>query len=466
MRGSFVLFVFLGLSVGLCPSELQGKIENIILSANYSGIDWGIQILFSNDQNGFDVAYERNAYDFFIPASNTKLLTTSALLTTRGPNLTFETTWSVDKKGNVCVKGGGDPEMTYDSIQYIAQQIAKLTQSVPNLYIDDTLFQGDPFPASWEWGDLVEYYGAQPTTFVVEQNAITLSITPATVVGQSPTISFMQGSDEDIISFPYQNGIVTDNSPWANIDYYWILGRNKLFLDGTIGINAGVQQITASVIDPTQHFAQLLSKKLDKLIPVTTVSIEPCQHSGTVYSLPSDPISVLMTHCLKESDNLYAELFAKILGALDNPNQPATQYGVELVSQILVNEFGLNETLFRQIDGCGLSPENLITPSTFASLLGSMYQSQYGDLFRSFLPIAGVDGTLADRFVGTPAQGIVQAKTGTEHGVDALSGYMSHPEFAPLVVFSVIANNADEYADIVRPAIDAIVLLLPALRQC
>ncbi len=56
------------------------------------------------------------------------------------------------------------------------------------------------------------------------------------------------------------------------------------------------------------------------------------------------------------------------------------------------------------------------------------------------LPIAGQDGTLANRMKGTSAEGRVRAKTGTVNNSAGLSGYATTLR-GQRVVFSFLTNN-------------------------
>jgi D-alanyl-D-alanine carboxypeptidase/D-alanyl-D-alanine-endopeptidase (penicillin-binding protein 4) len=96
------------------------------------------------------------------------------------------------------------------------------------------------------------------------------------------------------------------------------------------------------------------------------------------------------------------------------------------------------------VDGSGLSRADRAAPREVAKLLYRLRAKPgFSKLYKS-LPIAGRDGTLADRMRSGPARGHCHAKTGTLTGVSTLSGYCvsrSRRTFA----FSVLMNNANVY---------------------
>ena len=52
-----------------------------------------------------------------------------------------------------------------------------------------------------------------------------------------------------------------------------------------------------------------------------------------------------------------------------------------------------------------------------------MRPASLGGLRGANLPVAGVDGTLAERFKNSPLKGRIWAKTGTHVETNALAGY-------------------------------------------
>ena len=77
----------------------------------------------------------------------------------------------------------------------------------------------------------------------------------------------------------------------------------------------------------------------------------------------------------------------------------------------------------RLVDGSGLSRGNRASPYRVVRLLTAMAQRDEYDALLDALPIAGRDGTLADRMRTGPARSNCHAKTGTLSDVSALSGY-------------------------------------------
>jgi D-alanyl-D-alanine carboxypeptidase/D-alanyl-D-alanine-endopeptidase (penicillin-binding protein 4) len=65
----------------------------------------------------------------------------------------------------------------------------------------------------------------------------------------------------------------------------------------------------------------------------------------------------------------------------------------------------------------------LIPTEAMFEVFAAMMNTAEGEMYESCLPVAGVDGTLKNRFVNTPAQYIVHAKTGTISGKKVVVGW-------------------------------------------
>jgi D-alanyl-D-alanine carboxypeptidase/D-alanyl-D-alanine-endopeptidase (penicillin-binding protein 4) len=118
----------------------------------------------------------------------------------------------------------------------------------------------------------------------------------------------------------------------------------------------------------------------------------------------------------------------------------AEERGIAALQELL-REWGVprEETEFEE--GAGLSRKNLVTARATARVLQVMDQSALSDVWWSAFPVAGVDGTLRTRFLNSPAQGRVRAKTGTLRHVSALAGELHSNEGKRHWAFVVVANG-------------------------
>lgn len=156
----------------------------------------------------------------------------------------------------------------------------------------------------------------------------------------------------------------------------------------------------------------------------------------------------------KTSQNLHAELALRLAGKLSG-NGGSFEGGSAAEKQFLL-QAGVHEEDFVLLDGSGLSRRDLVSPEAVTQLLAYARRQSWGAAYEDSLPVAGIDGTISDRFLKSPAAGLVHAKTGTLSHVNALSGYgqtLSGRRFA----FSIFCNNHNLPGSKVLAAIDAIV---------
>jgi D-alanyl-D-alanine carboxypeptidase/D-alanyl-D-alanine-endopeptidase (penicillin-binding protein 4) len=153
----------------------------------------------------------------------------------------------------------------------------------------------------------------------------------------------------------------------------------------------------------------------------------------------SAPLADVCKISNKPSNNFVAEAIYKTLGG-ELYGMPGTlAKGTRAIGEFL-SSAGIKPTAYKIVNGSGLTHENRITPSDLSSLLRKIYYDlSVAPEFMSSLAIAGIDGTIRNRFLGTDAVGLVRAKTGTLSGVSALSGYVGDKD--DVLIFSIFVEG-------------------------
>lgn len=168
----------------------------------------------------------------------------------------------------------------------------------------------------------------------------------------------------------------------------------------------------------------------------------------------SVPLAAIVQRMLTDSDNDYAEILAHLAGAV-RFGVGSFDTGAQATTAALTG-MGISTTGVALFDGSGLSVDNRVPTRTFAQVLSALTRPTSSGLAGGWgwpvlggLAVAGVTGTLADRFYTESTYagaGVVHAKTGTLSGVSALAGTVVDRD-GRLLVFSFISNSAVDVFD-------------------
>ncbi len=194
-----------------------------------------------------------------------------------------------------------------------------------------------------------------------------------------------------------------------------------------------------TVSDPALLTAKEFRAALEKIGVDVVRGVAKAKVKATASRLAdvqSNGLISIVKHMNLESDNFYAEMLLKELGALHG-TRGSTAAGAVVVRQVLTDR-GVPLTGVRISDGSGLSRLDRWPALSIASLLRSVWSDTgLSGIFYNSLPTAGISGTLADRMKRAPARARVHAKTGTTRAASALSGYVKQ-KFA----FSILQNGS------------------------
>jgi D-alanyl-D-alanine carboxypeptidase/D-alanyl-D-alanine-endopeptidase (penicillin-binding protein 4) len=463
------------LDVPICPAQLGSAIDAIANRPEFQRSRWGV-LLQTLSPASNQTLYARDAQRYFLPASNAKLLTTAAALHKLGPQFRIRTAGYGINSGPrlpaLRIVGHGDPSLTDIQLKNLAQQLShRGIRQIGQLIGDDHYFRGPTINPSWEVADVQSGDGTPVNSLILNQNILELKLSPQ-ALGQPLQVEW----SEPMAANPWQieNTSRTVRSAEPEfVDVRRDLEKPIVRIAGQLNVGAEPDLEVVPLLDPAeyflQHFRQALaanqiSVRQTFLAPASPTQKEPEE----LVAVESPPLSNLVREANQESNNLYAEALLRTLGATrpssaTDANSTA-EIGLEVVKATLTS-LGVDPKSYVQVDGSGLSRHNLVSPEALVQTLKVMAQSPEAEAYQTSLPIAGISGTLQNRFQQTQAQGILQAKTGTLRGVAALSGYLNSPDFLPLV-FSILVNGSDQSGSQLRQAIDEMVLLLTRLRSC
>jgi len=180
----------------------------------------------------------------------------------------------------------------------------------------------------------------------------------------------------------------------------------------------------------------------------------------TLFVMKSPPLREILPALEKPSQNQTAEILFKTLG-LERTGIGSADSGRAVIERQLA-EWGVAPTSFAVRDGSGLSRHDYIAPEAIVRILDTMRKSPNFAVFRDALPLAGVDGTIANRMRGTAAAGNVHAKTGFVDKARSLSGYVTTAN-GRVLIFSLLCNNWTTPQREVDQVADAIAIRLAEL---
>lgn len=480
-------FLVGGLPAVTQAQSLRKRLETRLDAPELRRHLWGVSIIGHDGRHLFG----RNEDRLFIPASNTKLVVSAVGTVMLGPDFTVRTSVYgagpvVDSvlHGDLVLYGRGDPTYSkrcYDIDQSragacdedpaaklgdLARQIRErgIRRIDGDLVGDGSYFDQELVHPAWETYDLSWWYAAPVSGLGFNDNSIDVEIAAVDSGDVQPRITF----SPDV-------GIATiENRAWIGprdarrtFDIVRSADGSRYIATGVIPIGSPRRSEHLAVIDPNRFTALAFRKELITQGIVVTGEIRSTTDSADyavaratppLAEVSSRPLRDWVFPVLNTSQNWFADMILKQLGRRFG-DAGSWREGLAVERRFLIDSVSIDSTLFALSDGSGLAANNLVAPVAFTQLLSWMRNHPTYEAFAAGMPQSGELGSLRRRFISTPLEGRVRAKTGSINRVNSLSGYVER-ENGQVITFSIQANNHTLGSSGMIPAIDSVVIEL------
>jgi len=386
-------------------------------------------------------------------ASTAKLLTSAAALAVLGGGFRWRTGVygaAPDARGTVAgdlyVRGRGDPMLSAADLDAIAADlVARGVRAVDRLVIDDRYFDDvvDP-PHFAEQPNETAGFRAPVAAFGVARSTITITVIADPGGAARAAIDPSPGDYIKLVDRGTTS--VTRGRTRLAIDVHPRADDLEVSVAGQIRWGEGSWEVRKRIPDPTRFagevFRQALAGRGVK-IKDNAIALGAVPANAALLAVhESVPLTEVLRHMNKLSDNYLAESVLKTLGAETRRTPgPATWDDGRAALHAYLASIGMPESGYRADNGSGLFDATEVSARQLTTLLRAAYSDfRVGPDLLASLPVGGVDGTLARRWHGRAANGRVRAKTGTLDKVTTLAGYFAIDTHHPLG-FAILVND-------------------------
>lgn len=471
-----LISLYLFINLALSQNNIQSAIDKF---SNDPELKYGtVSFAVINLTTG-DLVSSKNKDKTNPTASTAKLFSTATALNILGPDYQPNTFIYHDGfidslgtlKGNVWIKGGGDPTLgskyfTNDKTQngfleIWMQTIKKLgVKKIEGAIIGDaSAFGYNGAPDGWSWSDLGNYYGAGPSGLTIFDNLIEMHFSTSSKSGQpSKLIKIVP----EILGMEFHNYVLSSTKSGDNSYIYGAPYSLDRFGTGTLPVNSKDFIVKGSIPDPEfqtafEFYKFLIENNISvnegpKSVRQLEIDTPQSEKLNLIYEHKGQSLIDIITLTNHKSINLFAEHMLLLIG-FEKTGIGSTENGISELEKYWSGKISLNGMHIN--DGSGLSRTNAISAQNYVTLLEYMAKNENGEAFKKSLPIAGISGTLRSVCKGQSAENRMYAKSGTMSRIKSYAGYIDGKS-GEKYAFALIANNYNCSSTVIRQKMEAV----------
>lgn len=455
MKFLSIIFVLFSLSAQ-AQDKFTGIEKEFSALAKKFGVNEKDMGLYATVGEGQDmkVLLDVNGKKVMIPASITKVATASAVLAHFPPGYRFKTQLLGDSeikngvlKGNLYLKGGGDPSFVSENMWYLVNAFTrnKIKKVDGDIVVDDSLFDQIRFDGSRQKERVDRAYDAPVGAMSFNWNSVNIFVRAN---GKGNGAEVFIDPENDYIRLVNKaktvggggNNLIAERQDDSKFN------GDVIRVGGSLGQDLKEVVVYKSVTQPDlwsgYNLKAFLAQRGVQIVGSVKSGQAP-EKAQVLSESESKAIEQIVADMNKFSNNYVAEMLTKNLGAVKKPKGASLTDGVQVINEHMQSlGVPLDQYLFESPSG--LTRQNKM--SSFA--MWKVLQHLRADFrvqpeFLTSLPIAGIDGTLKKRMKSSKAERWVRAKTGFLTNVVSLAGYAGL-EDGRVVTFSFVYNGSTD----------------------